>query len=211
MDQVIPVISPEFDVLDRIAARYGLTFTLDEYSVNERDEHGSRTSREATDAELSMWRSLVPEDLREICANVWRARGPFVLPATPEEVYSAVLYRQTTYLCAEDFTVLLGLPCFVPAVDRASLLDGLVGAVDGLWRVYVSRAIPRGYCHSPDRDGVRTDVLHPFHPSGTVRELRPAPSEEDFWRISLRPLLTETASYDFSDMLKPPCAEPGVG
>ncbi len=143
----------EYDILDRIAARFGLDFTVDENlgRVDERDEYGSRSSRDATGAEIQMWRLLVPDELRRVCDNIWVQHGDgkkvMALPATPEEVYSNTLYHEITYVSAEDAVALLGLPCFEPNLDRQTLLDGLIGSVHGEWKVYVSRQVPQGYCH----------------------------------------------------------------
>ena len=187
MDQTVPYFSRELHILDRVAARYGLSSVLYENSGTV-DEHDG--FRDATDLELDMWRTLVPEDVRALVDRVWRDPS-CALPATPEEVYSSVLYGDWTYLCAEDFCVLHKLPCFHPALDRASLLDGLVGSVHGRWRVVVSRLIPQGTFFS---SGERTGVLHPFRPPGLARFLPPPLDPADLLGIHLQPLKVSYAT-----------------
>ncbi len=197
----------EYDILDRIAARFGLDFTVNERTetVDERDEYGSRSSRDATGAELQMWRLLVPEDVRRACNSVWpdgRGGEPTkALPATPEEVYSNCLYRDRTYLSSEDIAHLLNLPCFEPNLDRATLLDGLVGTVHGTWRVYASRQIPQGYLHSADR---RIDILHPVRIEGE-RKVVPPVDPDEFLRqnVHLEPLIQKGCDLSEMRMLRP--------
>jgi hypothetical protein len=196
----------EYDILDRIAARHGLDFTVDENlgRVDERDEYRSRSSRDATDAELQMWRLLVPEELRRVCDNIWVQHGDgkkvMALPATPEEVYSNTLYHEITYVSAEDAAALLGLPCFEPNLDRQTLLDGLIGSVHGKWKVYVSRQVPQGYYHDRGKGGGRAEVLHPVRAEGERRVVKVDPDEFMQNKVHFEPLVQRT--FDLSEMRK---------
>ncbi len=192
----------EYDILDRIAARYGLSFTISGQNVDERDEYRSRSSREATRPELEMWAIMVPEDLRAVCDNIWAPwKGPKVmaLPATPEEVYTCCLYNETTYISAEDAAALLNLPCFEPNLDRQTLLDGLIGAIHGEWKVYVSRQVPQGYYHA--RGDSRAEVLHPVRVAGERRVVEAVDTQEFMQnRIHFEPLAQR--QFDLSEMQK---------
>jgi hypothetical protein len=183
----------EYDILDRIAARFGLDFTVNERTetVDEKDEHGSRSSRDATGAELQMWRLLVQEETRRACNNVWPdGRGGELikaLPATPEEVYSNCLHHERTYLCAEDAVRLMGLPSFEPQNGRELLLDGMMGTVQGKWKVYLSRQIPQGYFHAAEG---QVDILQPVRVKGE-RQVVPPVDPQEFMRrnIHFEPLV----------------------
>jgi hypothetical protein len=193
----------EYDILDRIAARFGLDFTVDVNlrRVDERDEYGSRSRRDATDAETQMWAILVPEELQRVCDNIWVQNGgeekTMALPATPEEVYSNCSYHRFTYISASDAGVLIGLPCFEPNLDRRTLLDGLIGAVHGEWPVYVSRQVPQGYFHNSN---IRAEVLHPVKVDGERRVMTVDPGEFMRSKVHFKPLTQK--GCDLSEMQK---------
>lgn len=200
MPEALKIHISRYDILDRIAARYDLSFTLNELTrtVDERNKYGVRETRDATVPELQMWAAIIPEPLRQQVNSIWQTlSNDLLLPATPEEVWSNVLYNDLTYLCAEDFCALRGLPCFVPNLNRETLKDGLVGAVDGLWKVCVSRRVPQGYYHQPERGSFRTELLHPWRPA--ERGVRPEPTEGVHFES-----LKVQQNRGFSDMIKTP-------
>ncbi len=193
----------EYHILDRIAARFGIDFTVDMRlrRVDERDEYGSRSSRDATDAEVQMWAILVPEELQRVCNNIWTQHGGgqkiMALSATPEEIYSNCLHNKRTYISAEDASAILRLPCFEPNLDRTTLLDGLIGSVHGECLVYVSRQVPQGYFH--DSEG-RAEILHPVRVDGERRVVKTDPEEFMRQKVHFDPLVQR--SFDLSEMRK---------
>jgi hypothetical protein len=186
MDKMATPASPERDVCDRIAARYGLHSSISGRVISYLDD-GSRVDREATDQEVELWCALVPRELRELCDRVWSSVSPLELVASPEEVYCSVLHNAITYLSAVDFAVLRRLPCFAPSNLRENLRDGIMGSVHGKWTVCVSRHIPVGYFHAPKRGSARTDVLHPRRPPPDLRTVVPPVPEEELWAVDLEP------------------------
>lgn len=199
MDPVVPHFSQERFFLERVAARYGLSCVVheDRGTVEERDVHGTWSMRDATSAEVDMWRALVPELVRSMVDRAWTG-GLLVLPATAEEVYSSCLRNEWTYLNGEDFCSLRELPSFHPSLNRAVLMDCVMGTVHGRWRVVASRAVPRGTCFPSD---ARVPALHPFRSPS----LRFDPGA--LLGIELQPLLLRPMSAVGLASMRSPAAE----
>ena len=83
-------LSPQRDILRRVAARYGLNFTISTLAntLEEHNKYGSIETRDASAAEVAMWCCIVPEDTIEIVNNIWLKVKP--LPPTQEEIKEAL-------------------------------------------------------------------------------------------------------------------------
>ena len=162
------------DQLHRHARRINLNFYINRWDMVVWQGH-SEPNRPATDAELDMWRVLLP-----------KFEG--VLPADPREFRGHFYAPGFYYLCAEDFAVLRQGPEFKACLERSALTSGYRGTFQGA-NIYVSRAIPRGYYLAMQNEAPELN----WHPSDQSNERELAPELDARLRAeleaNLQPLL----------------------
>lgn len=178
----------ETDFLRRVARRYGLDFVINDNSniLQEYGEYGWEPYRDATSAECSMWRIIVPLDIREKVCQVYHG-GDLTLDATIDEIVEAVyLSNKVVYLNPIDFLVLRADPPKdhnFELINERGLLRAGHFATFGDVTIFVSRDIPQGYFLRLDEP----DGLLNWLPDSGERQVKP---EIDKWKYNIEPLLS---------------------
>ena len=175
-------LSPEHNFQRRVARRYGLDFVITGETLEEDDEYGTHTVREATGPEMQMWRKIVPEHIQAKLNRVWHEAQ--TLEATPQELHAVLRTAPFVYLCALDFAALRGNPPkdqdWSINVDSASVQHGRMAQTRDTM-VFVSREIPTGYYLALPAPDPRLN----WTPPAGERQIRP---ELDNFDFELRPL-----------------------
>lgn len=146
MGTEIEVLDRDGDQLRRVANRHGLHFHIDQFGyLTTHAGHKSET-REATDAELQMWRALVP-GLTEWLPGKAPGEVP-VLDITPSELEDAI-WKGAYSLNVVDAAALRRFKEYTnrseqERLQQEKLRQGLIGHYREAI-IYVSPIIPKGY------------------------------------------------------------------